>query len=383
MTDPDFLALIAQGPSGWNRWRTDHPEVQPDLSGTYLFGQALNGFDFSGANLDRACLIGTSLRGANLSKASLQGAYASSADFSKADLSGADLSQGNFSDANFSEATLCAIQVKGTNLADACLEGAYLSHWQIDSTTALSGLRGRYVYTGEKGKGQQRQPQRGAFQPEDLSALVRQLPGGETAAIASHRELPRLPAGLGAASVIAVASLIFVLRSNGTVFTANDSALPVSVRELSAGVTCEEGDLPPLPPGSTRYKYDDEAIYYGKLVDGQPADGRGIMVYASGNRYDGEYVQGQRSGCGKFTFINGRSYTGQFEADQFSGQGTWVLENGDRYIGQFKDNLCNGQGTFVFADGSSKSGVWEAGKLANDTLSCGQGSVTLPPSSDG
>ncbi len=388
MADIDFSALVKKGAEDWNRWRTAHPTVQPNLSSAYLFSQVLDGFDLSGALLDGACLIGASLHGADLTEASLQGVYASSVNFSEANLSGADLSRGNFGGANFSEANLSAIQAKGSNFANAYFEGAYLRLWQIDEATALSELGGSYVYTGSSR--QQRQPQEGSFQPGDLAAFVRQLPGSEAAAISTQKHTPqkhtlqKLPLlmGLGVAGAIALTALIFTSRSNDATFGSGDHPRSVLAGELDAAA-CPK-DLPELPADSIRYRYQNDAIYYGQLIDGRPGDGRGIMVYASGNRYDGEYQNGQRSGCGTFTFINGRSYVGQFKADQFSGQGIWILENGDRYVGEFKDNYCSGQGTFIFANGFSKSGIWEEGKLLNDTLSCGdQNDFLLSPSSDG
>lgn len=383
MADIDFSALVEQGTEDWNRWRTAHPTVQPDLSSAYLFGQALDGFDLSGARLDGACLIGASLHGADLTKASLQRVYASGANFSGANLSRADLSHGNFGGANFSEANLSAVQAKGSNFANAYFEGACLRLWQIDEATALSDLGGSYVYTGSSK--QQRQPQKGSFQPGDLAAFVRQLPSSEAAAIAPQKHtLQKRPMlmGLGAAGAIALTALVFTSRSNDATFVSGDRPQSVSAGELDAAA-CPK-NLPELPADSIRYRYQNGAIYYGQLIDGRPSDGRGIMVYASGNRYDGEYQNGQRSGCGTFTFINGRSYVGQFKADQFSGQGIWILENGDRYVGEFKDNHCSGQGTFIFANGFSKSGIWEEGKLLNDTLSCGnQSDLLLSPSADG
>ncbi|MEL6456041.1 MAG: hypothetical protein AAFQ40_15150, partial [Cyanobacteria bacterium J06623_5] len=72
----------------------------------------------------------------------------------------------------------------------------------------------------------------------------------------------------------------------------------------------------------------------------------------------------------------------QFVADQFNGQGTWILENGERYIGEFKDNQCHGQGIFVFANGSVESGTWQQGQLIGGEISCQQGSLRVPTSSD-
>ncbi|MEO0805733.1 MAG: pentapeptide repeat-containing protein [Cyanobacteria bacterium J06643_4] len=149
----------------------------------------------------------------------------------------------------------------------------------------------------------------------------------------------------------------------------------------SVSVACPPIALKPLDE-SLRYQYEDGSVYYGKVERGQPADGAGTMVYATGNRYDGEYKQGRREGCGTFSYTNGRRYIGQFAKDKFNGQGTWILENGERYIGSFENNQCSGQGTFVFLNGEVKSGIWQEGELVGAELSCERGSLRVPTSSD-
>ncbi|MEO1393156.1 MAG: pentapeptide repeat-containing protein [Cyanobacteria bacterium J06634_5] len=161
------------------------------------------------------------------------------------------------------------------------------------------------------------------------------------------------------------------------------AVLSAAIEVASVAMPCQ-GIVSPvrLDKLEEGYQYESGAIYYGAIENGQPADGAGTMVYPTGNRYDGEYKDGQREGCGTFTFANDRRYIGQFKADKFDGLGTWVIENGERYIGEFESNQCSGQGTFIFANGSSKSGVWQQGKLPNTTLSCDRGSLDLPSSQD-
>ncbi|MEM9087621.1 MAG: pentapeptide repeat-containing protein [Cyanobacteria bacterium P01_F01_bin.53] len=161
------------------------------------------------------------------------------------------------------------------------------------------------------------------------------------------------------------------------------SALEVASHIASVTMPCKAITTPvALNELENGHEYENGAVFYGRVANGQPADGTGTMVYPTGNRYDGEYQGGQRQGCGTFTFANKRRYIGQFEADKFNGQGTWIIENGERYIGEFNNNQCSGQGTFIFANGSSKSGTWQQGKLPNTALSCDRGSLDLPSSQD-
>lgn len=407
---PDFLALIEQGAEDWNQWRKSNPDIRPDLSSAYLFGTALSGFNLSEVNLERACLIDANLRGADLSRACLHSAYASSANLDSANLSGADLSLGNFSEANFSQATLHSIQANGTNFSQARFTGAFLSSWQIDSHTKLNDLRGSYVYL----KSKQRSPEHGKFQPEELAALIRQLPSteaqiepeeaartnasGKASTVARLRGRHRpgaMQVGLGSAAAIALLGLTVLSRSNSpnpasfdpassdpsSDPPAEQSAAPSAQQLSSVSLPCQDVKVTTTLLGSAAHRYKNGVIYYGDFIEGKPADGKGTMVYPSGNRYDGEYKDGDRSGCGVFDFSNGRRYIGQFKADQFNGKGTWILETGERYIGEFKNNQCDGKGIFIFFNGSSKAGLWEKGELLNDDLSCDQGGLNLPISS--
>ena len=385
MADIDFLALIERGSESWNLWRANNPEIRPDLSQAYLFGQVLGEFDLSSANLERACLISANLRGANLQGSCLQSVYASGVDFTGADLSEADLGRGNFSEACFAEANLSAAKALGANFSGASFSGACLALWDTNKTTVLSNLRGTHVYLNP----QQRSPAKGEFGPGDLTALLAQpksqfkqvkRPGFSLGAVKNTSWLT----GLGGLSAIAAIALIAAnLQPKSGEATSSNAAqtLPApALQEDFVSLPCNEGQPPTQLIAAIGYKYEDGSVYYGNFANGLPADGRGTLIYPSKNRYDGEFKDGQRNGCGTFTFSNGRRYIGQFKADRFSGKGTWILENGERYIGEFKDNQCSGKGTFIFANGSSKSGIWQAGKLLDGTISCDLGSLALPAS---
>ena len=138
----------------------------------------------------------------------------------------------------------------------------------------------------------------------------------------------------------------------------------------TSALLCEEPPLPSLP--STAPDYDNAGFkYYGPTNNqGFPSNGRGILTFPNGDRYDGEFAGGKQSGCGTYKFANGRTYVGQFKDDRFQGMGVWTLENGNQYVGEFKNNLCDGKGTFTFVDGTSEDGIWEKGKLVDGNLSC-------------
>jgi hypothetical protein len=81
-------------------------------------------------------------------------------------------------------------------------------------------------------------------------------------------------------------------------------------------------------------------------------------------RYDGQYVEGRRSGVGKLSLPNGDRYHGMFEAGAFHGEGTYYYRNGDIYSGGWERGARAGQGTLVFArDRAQFVGTWLRGEF--------------------
>ena len=63
---------------------------------------------------------------------------------------------------------------------------------------------------------------------------------------------------------------------------------------------------------------------------------------------------------GTVIWASGNKYVGEWKNDKRTGQGTYTW-GGNKYVGEFKDGILNGQGTITFADGTVKKGVWEEG----------------------
>jgi uncharacterized protein YjbI with pentapeptide repeats len=76
MANDEHVALLKQGVTAWNAWRSRNPHVVADLTRANL-----REVDLSGANLIEADLHGANLRGADLSGADLR-----SADLTQANL---------------------------------------------------------------------------------------------------------------------------------------------------------------------------------------------------------------------------------------------------------------------------------------------------------
>ena len=101
--------------------------------------------------------------------------------------------------------------------------------------------------------------------------------------------------------------------------------------------------------------------YEGEFKDGQP-NGRGTYFHADGDRYEGEFKDGLRNGHGTLFGSNGDRYEGEFKDGYRNGQGTYFWSNGDRYEGEHKDGMENGHGTLFVSNGDRYEGEHKDGR---------------------
>lgn len=102
---------------------------------------------------------------------------------------------------------------------------------------------------------------------------------------------------------------------------------------------------------------------FAQCTTGDCENGTGRYVYASGDRYIGEFKDGKRHGRGVYHYVNGSIYQGQFDQDRRHGYGTYRWTNGDSFIGEYREDLRHGEGTYYFADGRIEEGVWDNGQM--------------------
>ena len=91
---------------------------------------------------------------------------------------------------------------------------------------------------------------------------------------------------------------------------------------------------------------------------GEP-EGRGAMVYASGDMYEGQWQAGLRYGRGKSTSATGNVYEGEWVNDQRHGHGKYTFADGEAYEGELVQNRKHGRGKTSKADGESYDGEYE------------------------
>eukprot|EP00937_MAST-01D_sp_MAST-1D-sp2_P004757 g4757.t1 len=137
------------------------------------------------------------------------------------------------------------------------------------------------------------------------------------------------------------------------------------------------------------YTYSDGEAFERTFVKGVPTepilrpgtctgnceDGRGVYVFESGGRYDGEWAGGDKHGQGNYTFAHNRaSYSGGWRAGKKHGHGTYCYDPDcrERYTGAWRNGKQDGHGVFDFAGGGSYEGDFEGG------LEHGRGTFTAP-----
>ncbi|WP_168206455.1 MORN repeat-containing protein [Labrenzia sp. PHM005] len=126
--------------------------------------------------------------------------------------------------------------------------------------------------------------------------------------------------------------------------------------------------------------------YTGAFEGGRPV-GEGVLVSASGYRFDGELIDGVHHGRGKLTTPEGWMvrgeikdgkvigeglayyqdensdlYFGDIENSQRQGIGILLMQSDDAYIGEFHQGAPHGNGIFEGANGYLYVGQYENGK---------------------
>jgi len=103
-------------------------------------------------------------------------------------------------------------------------------------------------------------------------------------------------------------------------------------------------------------------VYKGQFKKGT-MDGTGEMIFKRGDRYEGGWKDGKMNGLGTMIFASGEKYKGMWKANQMDGLGTMVWKSGEKYDGGWKNSKMHGQGVLTAKDGTKTRGKWENGSL--------------------
>jgi SH3-like domain-containing protein len=110
----------------------------------------------------------------------------------------------------------------------------------------------------------------------------------------------------------------------------------------------------------------------GKCIEGDCVNGKGIYLYSNGEKYDGEFKNGEINGVGSYTYLDGSKYVGEFADGVRYGQGFLKIVDGITYVGQWANDLPNGQGVKTLVDGTQYFGEFKNG------LMYGSGRIVMP-----
>jgi len=122
--------------------------------------------------------------------------------------------------------------------------------------------------------------------------------------------------------------------------------------------------------GTGKLKRGDTGdIYEGGFKDGRKS-GVGEMIFANGDRYSGDWLMGTKTGQGTYWFADGNEYKGDWANDRMEGIGKYLFSSGDVYEGEFQMDHPRGSGKATYINGSVYEGCFEAG------VPCGRGTMT-------
>jgi len=124
------------------------------------------------------------------------------------------------------------------------------------------------------------------------------------------------------------------------------NANPLSIETVIWSGTCENQRAQGRGAVVWHYLEDEQwkvTVYEGELKDGK-RHGRGVYLWADGNRYEGDWKDGKAHGHGVVVWVNGDRYEGDWKDDKWYGHGVWVGANGDSCEGEWREGSLLGTG---------------------------------------
>mmetsp|Transcript_7257 Transcript_7257/g.14866 ORF Transcript_7257/g.14866 Transcript_7257/m.14866 type:complete len:725 (-) Transcript_7257:162-2336(-) len=108
-------------------------------------------------------------------------------------------------------------------------------------------------------------------------------------------------------------------------------------------------------------KFADGRIFEGEYINGQMVEGK--MTYQDGSTYTGGWVDGMRHGRGRCVFTDQSVYEGEFREGEFFGFGKMSWSDGGWYEGEWYNGEMQGYGKEIRPDGSMRhEGQWSKGQ---------------------
>jgi len=128
-----------------------------------------------------------------------------------------------------------------------------------------------------------------------------------------------------------------------------------------------EGDyLDGKRSGKGVYRYADGAVYEGDWLDGKMS-GKGVYRYADGDVYEGDWLDGKRSGKGVFRYANGDVYEGDFLDGKMSSGQLFIADVHMKFSAAFSggDDIVDGFRLYHAVLRNDDSSIFREGKFSN------------------
>ncbi|MEQ1642280.1 MAG: hypothetical protein ABL959_02415 [Pyrinomonadaceae bacterium] len=123
----------------------------------------------------------------------------------------------------------------------------------------------------------------------------------------------------------------------------------------------------PAPPSGAQKvnEYSDAKPFDDKCMSGNCVNGKGKMVYRTGDIYEGDFVDGKRVGQGTYTYKNGQLYVGQFSDGVRNGKGKFTFSDGSTYEGSFVMGNFIGHGTYTSKNVGNQTRKFTVGQIVD------------------
>lgn len=182
----------------------------------------------------------------------------------------------------------------------------------------------------------------------------------------------RIPLRIGALTVAAVSESSgkfgqelndFYIKPNRNVMAAITKHGLYKFEESGADL----GGTESLP---VKHAFNTEMVYLGQIL-GKKLHGKAHMLTKAGDLYVCPFVEGQAEGIGAIYFSNGDYYKGKIVAGDID-NGIMRYADGTSYRGEFLNRKRHGRGIYTYKDGRQFDGHW-----FNDVES-GYGRLIIP-----
>lgn len=150
-------------------------------------------------------------------------------------------------------------------------------------------------------------------------------------------------------------------------------AKPSDKKTFDNGDRFEGNHVNGLRSGIGRYTWASSNEYYGDFLEGKRT-GFGQLKYSDGAVYKGDFTEGSLNGVGENIWKDGESYIGEYKKDKRTGLGCYKWNSGGVYYGDFLNNLRTGLGKHIWSSGATYEGDYvesEQNGLAKHTWESG------------